>query len=97
MTSTCLATSWTYGAVDYTWSPTNLPGFVAGKSTGLSLSDSFGVRFEGQVMPALSGTYTFTAESGGAVTIWVNGTQVFDGHNLTSERGPGEVLRHFER
>ena len=29
--------------------------------------------------------------------IWVNGTQVFDGHNLTSERGPGEVLRHFER
>ena len=29
--------------------------------------------------------------------LWVNGVQVFDGHNLTSERGPGEVLRRFER
>ena len=29
--------------------------------------------------------------------LWVNGKQVFDGQNLTSERGPGEVLRRFER
>jgi N-acyl-D-aspartate/D-glutamate deacylase len=30
--------------------------------------------------------------------LWVNGTQVFDGQKLTSpERGPGEVLRRFER
>ncbi len=30
--------------------------------------------------------------------LWVNGVQVFDGHKLTSpERGPGEVLRRFER
>ena len=29
--------------------------------------------------------------------LWVNGTAVFDGQNLTSERGAGEVLRRFER
>ena len=30
--------------------------------------------------------------------LWVNGVQVFDGQKLTSpERGPGEVLRRFER
>ena len=30
--------------------------------------------------------------------LWVNGVHVFDGAKLTSpERGPGEVLRHFER
>src|SRR3954468_15106270 len=30
--------------------------------------------------------------------LWVNGVQVFDGHKLTSsERGPGQVLRRFER
>jgi hypothetical protein len=30
--------------------------------------------------------------------VWVNGVQVSAGAKLTSpERGPGEVLRHFER
>jgi len=30
--------------------------------------------------------------------LWVNGVQVFDGAKLVSpERGPGEVLRRFDR
>ena len=72
-------TGQTFG-VDFLWNDRNPP--VVGASPpgqplptplpGLSVADTFGARFEGQIIPPLSGDYTFTADSDGDVTITVN-------------------------
>ena len=47
--------------------------------------------------PATNGT-RMLRDPLGAHGLWVNGVRVFDGQKLTSpERGPGQVLRRFER
>ncbi len=60
----------TVGAVDYLWT-TGAPS-----ASGLSVSAPFAARFEGQVVPPISGDYTFTAETDAVARIYVNGQLV---------------------
>ena len=68
----------TFGAVDHVWNDGNPP--IAGRDNpaipGLSVGDSFGARFEGQLVPPISGNYTFSLDTDGAARIVVNGQQV---------------------
>jgi hypothetical protein len=70
----------TFAAVDHVWTDANQP--ISGSSavvTGASINNSFAARFEGQVVPPISGTYTFTADTDGVAKIWVNGQLVTSG------------------
>ncbi|HXI54697.1 MAG TPA: PA14 domain-containing protein, partial [Polyangia bacterium] len=70
----------TFGALDYLWSDANQP--ITGSATtvtGASVNDGFAARFQGQVMPPISGDYTFTADTDGSTRIWVNGQLVTSG------------------
>ena len=60
----------TFGAVDHGWNDGNPP--VA----GLSVGDSFGARFEGQLVPPISGDYTFSLDTDGVARVFVNGVEV---------------------
>ena len=62
----------TFGAPDRLWTD------VAPPVPGLSVEQSFGARFEGQVVPPISGDYLFTADTDGLVRITVNGRVVTD-------------------
>jgi hypothetical protein len=70
----------TVEAVDYLWTGKKQP--VTGNDTvapGLSVGDSFSAVFEGDLVPPLSGDYTFTAATDGAVRIFVDGQLATDG------------------
>jgi hypothetical protein len=60
----------TFGAIDNVFSDGVPP--VA----GLTVNDSFGARFEGQLVPPISGDYTFSADTDGAFRIVVDGQVV---------------------
>ncbi|HXJ21932.1 MAG TPA: HYR domain-containing protein [Polyangia bacterium] len=62
----------TVGAVDYLWTSGNPP------VSGVSVDASFAATFQGQVVPAVSGDYSFTADTDGVVQIFVNGQLVTD-------------------
>jgi photosystem II stability/assembly factor-like uncharacterized protein len=62
----------TYGAVDYLWTGGNPP------LPGVSVGDSFAADFGGQIVPPISGDYTFSAVTDGVVQISVNGQVVTD-------------------
>ena len=64
-------------AVDLLWTGKNAP------AAGIAVSDSFAAVFEGQVVPPISGDYTFTADTDGVARIFVNGQLVTD-----AGRGP---------
>jgi hypothetical protein len=74
----------TLGAVDYVWNDSSPP--VVGRApvgqppsqplAGLSVNDTFHAVFDGQVVPPISGDYTFTTDSDGPVKIYVNGQLV---------------------
>ncbi|KAM3095530.1 PA14 domain-containing protein [Phormidesmis sp. 146-12] len=53
-------------------------------------SDSFSVRWSGQIQPTESATYTFHTQSDDSVRLWVNGQLLIDhwqGHAVTEDRG----------
>ncbi|KAM3098322.1 PA14 domain-containing protein [Phormidesmis sp. 146-35] len=53
-------------------------------------SDSFSVRWSGQIQPTESATYTFYTQSDDSVRLWVNGQLLIDhwqGHAVTEDRG----------
>ena len=58
----------------------------AGANPGIGVNRNFTARFQGQVVPPISGDYTFTADTDGQVTIFVNGRQVTSTRTL----GPPE-------
>ena len=64
-------------AVDLLWTGNNPP------AAGIAVSNSFAAVFEGQVVPPISGDYTFTADTDGVARIFVNGQLVTD-----AGRGP---------
>ena len=59
----------TTGAVDYLWMDSNAPA----PGSGIGVNQDFAARFKGQIMPPISGDYTFSADTDGDVTITVNG------------------------
>ena len=69
----------TVGAVDHLWTTAKPP------TTSLTVGTTFVARFEGQVVPPVSGEYTFSADADGPVQIFVNRTRVTD----TSVAQPG--------
>ncbi|KAM3113467.1 PA14 domain-containing protein [Phormidesmis sp. 146-33] len=53
-------------------------------------SDSFSVRWSGQIQPTESATYTFYTQSDDSVRLWVNGQLLIDhwqGHAVAEDRG----------
>jgi len=56
----------TFGAVDKTWTDVSAP------TDGVTVKSSFAARFAGQVVPPVSGNYTFTADTDGSVDIFIN-------------------------
>jgi hypothetical protein len=65
--------------VDFTW--TGSPG-------GSVPADNFSVRWTGQILAPVSGTYVFTTVSNDGVRLWVNNQQVIDNwtdHSLTTD------------
>ncbi|HXI56173.1 MAG TPA: ADYC domain-containing protein, partial [Polyangia bacterium] len=62
----------TIGVVDQVWTDGIPP------TTGLTVNQTFAARFAGQVVPPISGDYTFTADTDGNARIWVNGVLVTD-------------------
>jgi len=43
-----------------------------------SVLENYGVKWEGKISPPSAGDYTFQVESSDGVSLWVNGTQLFD-------------------
>ncbi len=63
---------WTDGKPDPKSDRTLLPA-------GISVKDGFGARFTGQIVPAISGDYLFSADTDGQVRITVNGAPAGNG------------------
>ncbi|HEY2902235.1 MAG TPA: HYR domain-containing protein [Polyangia bacterium] len=63
----------TTGAVDYLWTSGKPP------VPGLTVNNPFAATFEGQVVPPISGDYTFTTATDGTARIFVNGQLVTAG------------------
>jgi hypothetical protein len=70
----------TVSAVDFLWTGKNQPivGPNAAPLTGFAVGDSFSAAFEGQVVPPISGDYSFTADTDGSVRIFINGQLATD-------------------
>ena len=51
----------------------------------VSTMENYGVRWEGQVTPTVSGNYEFTTESNDGVRLWVDGKLLFDDLNTRSQ------------
>src|SRR6185369_5223392 len=67
---TALALTRTDPAVDFDWADAALDAVVQ--------SDNFSVRWSGQVMAPVTGSYTFTTSSDDGVRLYVNGEIVVD-------------------
>ena len=68
----------TFGAVDKTWTVA-VPGSSGATNeptAGVTVAASFAARFQGQVVPPVSGDYTFTADTDGSVEIFINAQPV---------------------
>lgn len=68
--------------IDFDWG--------SGSPSDQIASDSFSVRWTGQVQPTESATYTFYTQSDDGVRLWVNGQLLIDhwgGHAATEDRG----------
>ena len=50
----------------------------------VSTMENYGVRWEGEINPTVSGDYTFATESNDGVRLWVNGELLFDDLNTRS-------------
>ena len=66
----------TIAAVDYVWTDGVPPLPGAPPLPGLSVGAAFAAKFEGQVVPPISGDYTFTADTDAVARIYVNGQLV---------------------
>ncbi len=81
-----------YGAVNFVWpSCDGADPTCVRPAPGIRVEDAFTARFEGQVMPPVSGDYLFTADTDGAAKIWVNGTLVTDASRPPPAAGKPEV------
>ncbi len=44
----------------------------------MGVTENYGVRWEGRIVPPTTGNYTFATESSGGVRLWINGQLLFD-------------------
>lgn len=44
----------------------------------MGVTENYGVRWEGRIVPPTTGKYTFATESSGGVRLWINGQLLFD-------------------
>jgi large repetitive protein len=65
-------TGTTFGGVDFTWTHGTPP------VSNIDIASPFTGQFLGQVVPPITGVYTFTADADGPTTISVNGQMVTD-------------------
>jgi hypothetical protein len=79
---TALALTRTDATIDFDW--------ASGSPDPLVQTDNFSVRWSGQVMAPVAGSYTFTTTSNDGVRLWVNGQLLIDNwtdHLATTNSG----------
>jgi hypothetical protein len=82
----------TTGAVDYLWTKSCVPDPKKPKTcdklpSPLTPDGAFSARFTGQIVPPVSGDYTFTADTQGTAQIWVDGKLVTDSSRTPPGKG----------
>ena len=84
---TALVLTRTDATVDFDWGP-------GSPEVGVVQSDNFSVRWSGQVMAPVTGTYTFTTASDEGVRLYVNGQLLIDNwidHTLATNSGTASL------
>jgi hypothetical protein len=75
--------------IDFVWTERNPPAVAKGASKigNLDIHHDFGVVFEGEVVPPVTGQYAFSADTDGRVTISVNDVDVAATSNASIDDG----------